>query len=150
MGGSVAPGMNECQLAELFDDHGTLLLDMRSYLGRSVRAQSTSSDGGVSWSPAADAPALIEPVCQASLLRHDEARLLLFSNPADAKKRINLTVRASADNAKTWSTVAVLHAGPSAYSCLAALSAREAGCLYEGGDKSPYEKILFARFSVRP
>ncbi|MSU24874.1 MAG: exo-alpha-sialidase [Opitutus sp.] len=92
-------------------------------------------------------PALIEPVCQASLLRHDAAKLLLFSNPA-AKTRVNLTVRASADNAKSWRDLIVLQAGPAAYSSLVALSATEAGCLYERGDKGPYEKITFARFSV--
>ena len=148
LGGTIKPGMNECQVAELFDDRGTLLMDMRSYLGRSVRAQSTSTDGGQTWTTSVDAPALVEPVCQASLLRADAAKLLLFSNPANPKTRENLTVRASADNAKTWRDVAVLHAGPAAYSSLVALSATEAGCLYERGDKKPYEKITFARFSV--
>ncbi len=148
LGGTITPAMNECQVAELFDDRGTLLMDMRSYLGRSVRAESISSDGGATWIAPVDAPVLIEPVCQASLLRADAAKLLLFSNPADPKKRVNLTVRASADNAKTWRDVAVLHAGPAAYSCLVELSATEAGCLYERGDKKPYEKITFARFPV--
>ena len=147
LGGTIAPDMNECQVAELFDGRGTLLMDMRSYLGRSVRAQSRSADGGITWSAAQDAPPLIEPVCQASLLRHDAAKLLLFSNPA-AKTRVNLTVRASADDAKTWREVAVLHAGPSAYSCLVALDATTAGCLYERGEKRAYEKITFARFSL--
>lgn len=150
LGGTIKPAMNECQVAELFDDRGTLLMDMRSYLGRSVRAQSTSTDGGQTWTPAADATALVEPVCQASLLRDDAAKLLLFSNPANPKARENLTVRASADNAKTWREVAVLHAGPAAYSSLVALTATEAACLYERGDKKPYEKITFARFAVGP
>lgn len=149
LGGTIKPGMNECQVAELFDDRGTLLMDMRSYLGRSVRAQATSTDGGQTWTAAVDAPALVEPVCQASLLRDDAAKLLLFSNPANPKARVNLTVRASADNAKTWREVAVLHAGPAAYSSLVALTATEAGCLYERGDKNAYEKITFARFSVK-
>ncbi len=150
LGGTIAPGMNECQVAELFDGRGTLLIDMRSYLGRAVRAESLSADGGATWSAAVDAPVLIEPTCQASLLRDDAAKLLLFSNPADRKKRVNLTVRASADNAKTWRDVAVLHAGPSAYSSLIALTATDAACLYECGEKNPYEKIVFARFAVTP
>ncbi|MEY2880012.1 MAG: hypothetical protein RLZZ15_2392 [Verrucomicrobiota bacterium] len=149
LGGTLAPGMNECQVAELFDARGTLLMDMRSYLGRSLRAQATSTDGGKTWTTPTDAPALIEPICQASLLRHDTAQLLLFSNPADKKQRVNLTVRASADNAQTWREVAVLHAGPAAYSSLVALSATEAGCLYERGEKRTYEKITFARFAVK-
>jgi sialidase-1 len=149
-GGTIAPGVNECQLAELFDDRGTLLINMRSYLGHAVRAESTSRDGGDTWTRAADAPALVEPICQASLLRDEPAHLLLFANPADGKRRVNLTVRASRDNAHTWREVAVLHPGPSAYSCLVALSASEAGCLYERGEKNAYEKISFARFRIDP
>jgi sialidase-1 len=37
-----------------------------------------------------------------------------------------------------------LHAGPSAYSDLAILENGEIGCLYEGGEKTPYQSILFA------
>ena len=150
LGGTMKPQMNECQVAELFDGRGTLLMDMRSYRGLSARAQSTSTDGGKTWTTPVDVPALVEPVCQASLVRADAAKLLLFSNPADPKKRVNLTVRASADDAKTWREVAVLHAGPAAYSCLVALSATEAACLYERGEKRPYEKITFARFAIGP
>ena len=148
IGGTMKPQMNECQVAELFDDRGTLLMDMRSYRGLFARAQSTSTDGGVTWTTPVDVPALIEPVCQASILRAEAAKLLLFSNPA-AKTRTNLTVRASADNAKTWKEVDVLHAGPAAYSSLVELSTTEAACLYERGDKKPYEKITFARFPVK-
>jgi sialidase-1 len=140
--------VNECQVAELFDGRGTLLMNMRSNHGRNVRAQATSSDGGKTWSEISDAPGLIEPVCQGSIIRHDGAKLLLFSNPA-AKTRTNLTVKASADNGRKWREVAVLHPGPSAYSSLVALDATSAGCLYERGDKRPYEKITFARFNVK-
>lgn len=152
-GAAIGPKMNECQVAELFDSRGTLLMDMRSYHGRSRRAQSTSTDGGMTWTSPQDAPALIEPVCQAGLLRWENAKtpgrgLILFSNPADEKKRIKLTVRASADNAKTWPQALELHAGPSAYSCLIALSDDDAGCLYERGEKRAYEKITFARFTA--
>jgi sialidase-1 len=150
LGGTITPDMNECQVAELFDDRGTLLMDMRSYQGRSRRAQSTSVDGGTTWTAPQDAPVLVEPVCQASLLRHETAKLLLFSNPAHPKQRVNLTVRASADNARTWRDVLVLHAGPAAYSSLVELSATEAACFYERGEKRPYEKITFARFTLNP
>jgi sialidase-1 len=147
LGGTIRPIVNECQVVELADGRGTLLMNMRSNSGRNLRAESISSDGGITWTPPADAPALLEPVCQGSIIRHASG-LLLFSNPA-AKTRINLTVRASADDAKTWREVAVLHAGPSAYSNLVSLSATEAGCLYERGEKRAYEKITFARFSVK-
>jgi sialidase-1 len=149
LGGVIRPKVNECQVAELFDGRGTLLMDMRSYFGRSRRSHARSSDGGRTWSYPQDAPSLVEPVCQASLLRH-EPNLLLFSNPADPKARVRLTVRASADDGRSWRDVAELHAGPSAYSCLVSLDAQTAGCLYERGDKKAYEKITFARVAVAP
>jgi sialidase-1 len=148
LAGLIRPKVNECQVAELFDDRGTLLMDMRSNHGRNVRAHSTSTDGGMTWTAPVDAAALIEPVCQASLIRHEPGKLLLFSNPA-AKTRVRLTVRASADNGQTWRDLAVLHAGPSAYSSLVSLDKDEAGCLYERGEKRPYEKITYARLSVK-
>lgn len=146
-GGTVFPGVNECQGAERAD--GSLILNMRNYkTPRRARAVSFSADGGASWGPVTHDEALPEPVCQASLLRHSwEPSRLLFSNPADAKSRIRMTVKASADEGRTWRVVTVLHEGPSAYSCLAALPGGAAGCLFEAGAKDPYEKIVFARFT---
>ena len=147
LGGVLRPKVNECQVAELFDGRGTLLMDMRSYFGRSRRSHARSSDGGLTWTPLQDAAALVEPVCQASLLRH-EPGLLLFANPADPEARVRLTVKASADDARTWREVAVLHPGPAAYSCLVSLDATTAGCLYERGEKRAYERLTFARFPL--
>ncbi len=147
LGGLIRPKVNECQVAELFDGRGTLLMNMRSNHGRNVRAHSLSIDGGTTWTDPTDAASLIEPVCQASLIRHESAQRLLFSNPA-AKTRVQMTVRSSADNGKTWNDVIVLHPGPAAYSNLIALGPKAAGCLYERGEKRAYEQITFARFSL--
>lgn len=148
LGGLIRPKVNECQVVELFDDRGTLLMNMRSNHGRNLRAHATSADGGLTWTAPTDAPGLVEPVCQASILRHDAKKLLLFSNPA-AKTRIAMTVRASRDDGQTWRDLAVLHPGPSAYSNLVTLTADEIGCLYERGEKRPYEKITFARLNLK-
>jgi sialidase-1 len=153
LGGSTGAGTNESQMVELAEPAGTLLLNMRSYYGRSRRTHSLSNDGGLTWTPPTDHPELIEPVCQASIIRHSWPRagtpgLILFSNPADPKARVALTVRGSTDDTKTWPGKLLLHAGPAAYSCLVALDATNAGCLYERGEKNPYEKITFAIFPV--
>ena len=71
---------------------------------------------------------------------------LLFANPA-SKKRERLTVRFSSDDGKTWPTARVLHDGPAAYSCLTMLPDGSIGCLYECGDKTPYETVTFARMT---
>jgi sialidase-1 len=149
---TIRPNMNECQVVELFDGRGTLLMDMRSKSGRNLRMESTSKDGGATWTAPFDSSGLIEPVCQASIVRHEAAKagergLLVFSNPA-AKTRVQLTVKASADDAKTWREVAVLHPGPSAYSSLVSLDAGTVGCFYENGEKKPYERITFARVAL--
>lgn len=140
---------NECQVAELSD--GSLLLNMRGISGNQ-RKIAHSRDGGMTWSDVVEDRTLIEPRCQASLerytdqLSHDRNRLL-FSNPASLERK-NMTVRLSYDDGQTWPVAKQLYAGPAAYSCLTVLSDMTAGCLYERGEKGPYEKITFARFNA--
>lgn len=153
LGGVIRPKVNECQVVELADGKGTLLLDMRAYFGRSRRAQSISHDGGLTWTAPQDHAELVEPVCQASLIRHSwpgrkEPSQILFSNPADEKRRLAMTVRLSLDEGKTWPTARVLHEGPAAYSCLARLRDGRVGCLYERGVTNAYEKITLATFCL--
>ena len=146
-GGAIRYDVNESQVAELFDGRGTLLINMRSYSGKKLRASAISSDGGESWTEATAEPALVDSVCQGSILRHPSG-LLLFSNPSSPKARTNLTVHSSGDNGRTWSPLVVLAPGPSAYSCLVALARDEAGCLYERGREDRDERISFTRFQV--
>lgn len=159
LGGTVAPHTDECQVVELSD--GTLMLNMRNYWGRTgghaewgnMRAIAFSKDGGKTWSSVKFDAMLIEPICQASFIRytdvhrHDRNRLL-FSNPASSERRIMMTVRLSYDEGKTWTVSKVIYPGASAYSCLAVLPDMSIGCLYERGEKHPYEKITFARFTL--
>jgi sialidase-1 len=147
LGGVVGPDCNECQVAELTDD--TLLLNIRSYRGSHRRLIARSTDGGLTWTKPAEDPALIEPICQASLLRVPGPKgPLLFANPASTKRE-KLTVRLSPDDGKTWPHAKLLHAGPAAYSCLAVLPDGTALCLYERGDRRPYETLTLARFPLR-
>ena len=141
LGGNADAGTNECQIAELRD--GTLLLNMRSYHKKNRRAISRSRDGGITWSPIEWDERLIEPVCQASLIAAGGA--LYFSNPASTKRE-RMTVRVSRDGGRTWPGERVLHEGPAAYSSLSPVGSRDLGCLYECGEKDPYERIVFARF----
>lgn len=144
LGGIVGPKCNECQIVELAD--GALMLNIRSYRGTNRRLVAISKDGGATFAAPTEDAALIEPICQASLVRlAAEKGGLLFSNPA-SKKRDKMTVRLSLDEGKTWPHAQVLHDGPSAYSCLAVLPAGEIGCLYERGEKHAYETLTFARF----
>jgi sialidase-1 len=146
LGGSVGPKCNESQIVQLTD--GSLLLNIRSYRGNHRRLISVSKDDGKSWSQPVEDDALIEPVCQASIVRFPGKKGgLLFANPASTKRE-NLTIRLSRDEGKSWQFSKVLHPGPAAYSCMTVLPDRTIGCLYERGERHPYETITFARLSL--
>jgi len=153
LGGTVSPYTDECQVAELPD--GTLLINMRNYWGvngnkpekGNMRALAWSKDGGETWSDIQFDETLIEPVCQASFIQYNDT-YLLFSNPASRKPRVNMTVRLSRDEGKTWQVSRTLYAGPSAYSCLVVLPDMTIACLYERGKENAYETITFARFPL--
>lgn len=153
LGGSVPNDqVNECEVVELAD--GRLMLNMRNYnRARQRRQKAFSRDGGGTWEDQGFDPALVEPVCQASLVRYSwpvqgKGNVILFSNPASTE-RVNMTVRASCDDGETWPRDRVLHAGPSAYSDLAVFADRTAGCLYERGERHPYEQIALAKFTLQ-
>lgn len=149
IGGSPDSLTNECTCAELSD--GSLYLNMRSYYGLHRRAVSRSTDGGLSWTPVQHDTTLVEPVCQASVVRYPYGRApgdtLLFANPASTERR-NLTVRLSPDGGRTWTAARVLHPGPAAYSSLAVSPSGRILCLYECGDEGPYERIVLSSFTL--
>jgi sialidase-1 len=151
--GGVVPSfkLDEQQVVELYD--GSLLMNMRAHFGNSQRAVAFSNDGGGTWNHVGFDETLIEPDCQGSFIRYTERptclkNRLLFSNPANRRDRIDMTVRLSYDEGKTWSVSKRISAGSTAYSCLAVLPDMTVGCLYERGEKNAYEKISLARFSI--
>ena len=147
LGGSTDFAMNECAVVELPD--GSLMLNSRSYRGKSRRGISFSKDGGQTWEPTSDDPTLVESVCQASLIRYswpDSGKSrLIFSNPAVPKGRDHVTVRLSYDEGKTWPVSKLICEGSSIYSSLARLPDDDVGLLYERDD---YKKIVFTRLSL--
>jgi sialidase-1 len=144
IGGEIQKKVNECQVVELSD--GVLLLNMRSYHGANCRAIAKSGDGGATWSEITHDETLVEPICQAGILKLSDGTIA-FSNPASTKRE-NMIVRFSTDDCQTWEKSVVLHEGPSAYSDLAEAADGSVFCLYERGDRTPYEKITLARISL--
>lgn len=139
--------VNECEVVELTG--GKLMLNMRNY-ERTQRSRQTaiSDDGGMTWHDQSHDPALIEPICQAAIERvrwpqGDKPGVVVFSNPASTSGRVNMTVRASFDDGKSWPVSTVLFAGPAGYSDLAVLSNGTIACLYEGGANNIAESIIF-------
>lgn len=150
--------VNECQVVELTD--GRLMLNMRNYdRAQHKRQMAFSADGGRTWTNQRFDETLIEPICQASIRRvrwpKDRPKggdggkgVILFSNPASETGRTNMTVRLSYDDGQTWPIAKSLHPGPAAYSDLAVLADGKPACLYEAGQRNPYESIIFARFDI--
>jgi sialidase-1 len=152
LGGSADAGTNESQIIELTD--GRLMLNMRNHPPKpeNFRMVAISDDLGRTFSKASPDRALIEPPAQASLLRLTSVKTadrnrLLFANPASTARE-RLTVRLSYDEGVTWPIARVVHEGPAAYSSLVALQDSSVGLLFERGDRSPYERITFARFTI--
>ncbi len=144
--------VNECSVAEI--GKGKLILNMRNYDRTQMnRKISISNDYGESWGDIYDDKALVEPICQASILRYSfkgsGSNDLLFINPADKNKRLNMTLRLSSDLGRTWTREFLLHEGPSAYSDITKLRNGNVGCLFEAGKNSPYEGIAYREVDVR-
>jgi sialidase-1 len=150
-GSSPRPQTDECEAVELTGDR--LMLNMRNYdRSENCRQVAVSTDGGRTWEGQHFDPTLIEPVCQASIRRYSwpgqGESIILFSNPASATDRVNMTVRLSYDEGETWPIARTLHPGPSAYSCLAVLPSGEIACLYEAGHNSSRESVVVATFTL--
>lgn len=145
--GNLSPQDNvgECTVVELTD--GRLMLNMRSKLPH--RTLAFSDDGGISWNNGRLDSDLIDPLCQASLLRGEgtTSNILFFSNPASSKRE-NLTIRMSTDQGLTWPKKHQVYAGPSAYSDMVVMDHRTIGVVFESGINSPHGHILFTTLPV--
>jgi sialidase-1 len=145
--------VNECEVVELTG--GRLMLNMRNYdRSKKNRQVAFSDDGGMTWREQHFDETLVEPICQAAIRRYawpgpTGHGVILFSNPASTRGRVNMTVRASYDEGRTWPVSRVLHSGPSAYSDLTVLADGQIACLYEAGTSNPYQAIVFGRFPLK-
>jgi len=139
--------INEVQMVELSD--GSVRFNSRQFAGAHVRKTSISHDGGETWSPVEDVPALHDPSCMASIFRYsfgdgDGKGRILYSGP-DSNKRENGTVHLSTDDGATWPVQHVLWPGGFAYSVLTKLADGAVGCLFEADGMT---RIVFAKFPI--
>jgi len=140
------PG-DESKIVELAD--GSWMVNSR-VKGKGMRHVHTSADQGRTWQSRPE-PALVDPACNASLIRYTSIadgynkNRLLFSNAKAKNARRNMTVRVSYDEGASWTEGKTLYAGEAAYSSLAILDNGEIGLLFE---KDDYTENVFVRFSL--
>lgn len=131
--------MDEPQIVEL--TNGSLLLNMRNRhrTDCDCRAIARSDDGGETWGEIHYDATLISPICQASLVRINDA--FYFSNPASKTARENMTIRKSTDNCENWKGELMIMKGPVAGGYSNIVPAPLAGDSTKGG-------ILYERYHV--
>jgi sialidase-1 len=144
-------GGNECQAAQL--DDGSIMLNVRNDLER-YRAVVITSDQGKTWKPhPTSRNTMIEPNCNASLIRVDQTAggksksVLLFSNPHTQKLRTHQTIQVSPDQGMTWPERlhVLLDEGRGAgYSSLARIDDEHVGIVYEGSRAH----VTFQKFRI--
>ncbi len=153
VGGDTPVGeLNESQIVEQKD--GDLLLIGRTVTGSSDSHQAKvwSKDKGLTWTqkPEYDT-ALSGKMCDIGLISYSlKSGVMLVSQPSDLKKRMNLTIRLSMDEGKTWAVSKLLEEGGATYSDLAILPDKSIICLYgNGGTKHMPQKVSLARFDLQ-
>lgn len=138
---------DESKIVELAD--GTLMVNARVNK-KGIRYVHTSSDMGKTWTTKPDST-LIDPGCNASIIRYTSIKdgynknRLLFSNAKSEKERINMTVRISYDEGKTWSDGKTIYAGSSAYSSMTILKNGNIGLFFE---KDKHQENVYTSFSL--
>jgi len=146
----------EAQVVELADH--SLMLNMRDDRGSGpngrngtgARSVATTKDLGKTWTEhATSRKALLEPVCMASLIKHQYQgkNLLLFSNPFDQYVRQHMTIKVSDDEGMTWDEKHVLlidEGRGRGYSCMTSIDENTIGILYEGSQAD----LVFQRIKL--
>ncbi|MBL7925534.1 MAG: exo-alpha-sialidase [Bacteroidia bacterium] len=139
---------DESKIIELAD--GTWMINSRvNNFG--YRYVHTSADAGKSWLSKPDS-ALIDPGCNASIIRYSTAKngagknILLFVNANDMKERKNLTLRLSYDEGQTWTNGKSIYEGNAAYVSMTILLNGDIGLFFE---KDNYTDNVFVRIPFK-
>ncbi|RXM49105.1 exo-alpha-sialidase [Flavobacterium sp. YO12] len=139
---------DESKIIELAD--GSWMVNARVNKG-GMRYVHTSTDEGKTWSTKPE-PKLVDPGCNAEIIRYTakadgyDKNRILFSNAKMEKDRMNLTVRISYDEGKTWTEGKTIYGGGSAYSSLTILDNGDIGVFFE---KDDYTQNTFVSFSLK-
>jgi len=138
---------NESKVIELID--GSWMINSRINQG-GMRYSHISTDDGMTWKTKGELT-LADPGCNASFIRYTSVEdgykknRLLFSNANDKEKRINMTIKLSYDEGKTWTKGKTIYSGGAAYSSLTVLKNGEIGLFFE---KDDHKENVFVKMSL--
>ena len=149
IGTGAKPNTTEAQVIELED--GSLMMNMRDNR-KGFRSVYTTHDLGKTWvKHPSSRSALIEPVCNATLIKGsflvngNYKNLVLFANPNSTKGRHHMTIKVSADDGISWPEKYwyLLDAGRGrGYPSMTRIDEKHVGILYEGSQADlVFEKI---------
>lgn len=150
-------GLNEAIAVEL--ESGDVMINSRGYhnersLGkRAVTIAVFDDTGAITFGETIQDHALTDPAVQASMIRYTHnaqthfggKSRILFSNPNHTHARMNMTVRLSYDEGKTWAFSKTVDPGPAAYSDLVIQGDGKIGLLYERGNQGG---IVYVNFTL--
>jgi Neuraminidase (sialidase) len=150
---TVLEKMDEAQLVELSD--GRVMPNMRNdhLTSCDCRAVAISTDGGKTFGDISYDPALISPVCMASIIRMSNGSLI-FANPASKKDRVNGMLKRSDDGGVSWvrSWQVTDVEEDYAYSCLTHVArSDQVGLLWETTSldcSGPSCQLVFSKITV--
>ena len=166
LGGIFGRFGNEAQLVEL--SGGSVMINARDGDNRARpnhhrRRVAVSRDGGITWGAMYRDEALISTQCHGSIERlttaaEDGPNRFLFANPRNDYRtekhpygRVNVSVRISYDEGRTWSKGRTIYPHESAYTDLAVLPDKTIGLIYErgpAGSTKYWDHVQFARFDL--
>ncbi len=146
---------------------GSIMQNMRDNRNNTNKSESngraifTTDDLGETWQQhPTHHGALIEPVCMASLYKHEyidksgqQKSILLFSNPSSKFKRERMTIKVSFDDGLTWPEEHWLLLDEiglmGGYSSITSISNNTIGILYEGSQaQMTFERINLEELGV--
>lgn len=147
-GGIVEPGTGEGTLAERSD--GSIYYNSRAYFNDGLRRGAVSYDGGESFVEQSIHQDLIEPCCNAAVLRVEwqGKTIFFFSNPRSTTDRVDMSVYYSLDEGATWTYGVTIDHRKAAYSsmCYDAKS-EKVFLLFECGTETSVDQIDIVEFT---
>ena len=150
---------SECAGVQLSD--GTIMLNMRTNANKGLegvgngRTVVTTADLGKTWKVhQTSRSALPEPVCMASLYKHQYLKngkkksVLLFVNPNSKVTRNHITLKVSFDDGNTWPSdkhILLDELNGAGYSCITSIDNDTIGIIYEGSQA----QLIFQKINLK-